>query len=190
MCPQWNRSSSWGSTCTKLAACLLLIALVYLILLQESSSQHKVRSLRWGPLNVRHQTKIWFISSFCKSIKYFAPFPGAARDTVPDMGPVAGLWECGAVWRGQRAERWSSYYCHWNLWSRHSGKGCFQIVTLFIFSILYGIMKIKGLTYLKYLDHLRDFHFKYGKKHVNQSNESQCILLLFFNWYIFNLFYF
>lgn len=121
----------------------------------------------------------------------FAPFPGAARDTVPDMGPVAGLWECGAVWRGQRAERWSSYYCHWNLWSRHSGKGCFQIVTLFISSILYGIMKIKGLTYLKYPDHLRDFHFKYSKKHViNHSNESQCILLLFFNWYIFNLFSF
>lgn len=148
MCPQWNRSSSWGSTCTKLAACLLLIALVYLILLQESSSQHKVRSLRWGLTNVRRQTKIWFISSFCKNIKYFAPFPGAARDTVPDMGPVAGLSECGAVWRGQRAERWSSYYCHRNLWSRHSGKG-FQIVTLYIFSILNGIMKIKGLDMLE-----------------------------------------
>lgn len=46
--PQWNRFFSWGSTCTRLAACLLLTAQVCPTPLQESSSQHKAKSPRWA----------------------------------------------------------------------------------------------------------------------------------------------
>ncbi len=127
VCPQWNRSSNWGSTCTKLAACLLLIARVCLILLQGSSSQHKAKSLRWAHSKGFILGFDLLNSRSCIFIKCCVFFPGAGWDSVPDMGPAAGLWECGVVWRGQRTERWPSYYRHWNLWSRHSGKGCFEI---------------------------------------------------------------
>lgn len=52
--------------------------------------------------------------------------PDSGWDSVPDVGPAAGLWERGVVRRGHGAERRPSYYCHWNLWSRHSGKRCLQ----------------------------------------------------------------
>lgn len=46
--PQWNRSSSCGSTCTKLAACLLLTARGCPIPSRESSSRRRARSQRWA----------------------------------------------------------------------------------------------------------------------------------------------
>lgn len=53
--------------------------------------------------------------------------PGAGWDSVPDLGPAAGLWERGAVWRGHWTERRPPHHCHWALWSRHSGEGGFYM---------------------------------------------------------------
>lgn len=51
-------------------------------------------------------------------------------------------------------------------------------------------MKIKGLTYLKYLENLRNFHFEYGKKHIiNQSNESQCKQYFYFLIETFSIYF-
>lgn len=116
---QWNRSSSCVSTCTKLAACSLPTAQVCLILSRESSSRHRVRSQRSVPRNL-----IWLflVSIFSIYMKRVVSLSGAAGDAVSDLGPAAGFWERGAVWRGLRTERWPSNYCHWTLWSRHSGE--------------------------------------------------------------------
>lgn len=61
-------------------------------------------------------------STFSIYTKHVVSLSGAAGDAVSDLGPAAGFWERGAVWRGLRTERWPSNYCHWTLWSRHSGE--------------------------------------------------------------------
>ena len=130
--PQWSRSSSWGSTCTRLAACLLLIAQVCLIPSRESSSRPKARSLRWAFRMFFRKSavslKMWVGASQISNLHQFlfCLRLGAGWDAVPDVGPAARLRERGAVWRGHRAERRPSYYCHWDLWSRHSGKSGFE----------------------------------------------------------------
>lgn len=58
----------------------------------------------------------------CFSISWLVLYSGSGWDTVPNMGPAAGLWKRGVVWWSQRAQRWPSYHCYWNLWSRYSGK--------------------------------------------------------------------
>lgn len=132
MSPQWSRSSSWGSTCTKLAACLLQTAQACLIPLQECFSRHKAKSLRWerfAKLSCSSNI-IYYTADHVAPYAFLFPriiLLGAGWDALPNLGPAAGVWERWVVWRGHRAERRPSYCCHWNLWSRHSGKGVFWL---------------------------------------------------------------